>query len=145
MAVSERLRREVVTRANHLCEYCRCHASFCPYPFSVEHIHPESLGGQTVLANLAYSCQGCNNAKYNFIEAVDPLTDQLVLLYNPRTDLWPTHFLWSEDGLELIGITPTGRATIERLRLNRENVVGWRRMAIAFGIHPPSPIELPSL
>jgi hypothetical protein len=137
VAVSVELRRQVQTRASNQCEYCRSQASFCPDPFSVEHVQPESQGGETVLENLAWSCQGCNNAKYAFTTAIDPLTSHEVALFHPRLDLWDTHFFWSEDCLEIIGITPTGRATVERLRLNRSNVVGWRRMARAFGIHPP--------
>lgn len=141
MAVSESLRREVYARAQFQCEYCRAQANFCPDPFSIEHIQPESRGGLTVSENLALSCQGCNNAKYNFTTGVDPLSDQELALYHPRNDVWAEHFLWSTDGLEIIGITPKGRATVERLRLNRVNVVGWRRLAMAFGIHPPATIS----
>ncbi len=137
MAIPAELRRLVQARANDLCEYCRSQAGFCPDPFSMEHIEPESRGGITTSENLAWSCQGCNNAKYNFVTGIDPLTNHEVPLFHPRLDSWGTHFCWSEDGLEIIGITPTGRATVERLRLNRSNVVGWRRMAQAFGIHPP--------
>lgn len=136
MPVSERLRREVMERARNVCEYCCSQELFCPDPFSVEHIRPESREGQTVLENLALSRQGCNNAKYNFTMGTDPLTSVEVPLYHPREDRWNDHFLWSANGLEVIGITPRGRATVERLRLNRSNVVGWRRLAHTFGIHP---------
>jgi hypothetical protein len=37
-----------------------------------------------------------------------------------------------------IGLTPTGRATVERLQLNREGVVNLRRVLRTIGQHPPS-------
>jgi HNH endonuclease len=137
MPVSDHLRREVAERARGQCEYCRSQALFCPDPFSIEHIVLDSKGGPTIFENLALACQGCNNAKYTFTSSADPLSGRMVRLYNPRQDHWEEHFLWAVDGLEIVGISPTGRATVERLRLNRDNVVGWRRLAIAFGIHPP--------
>jgi hypothetical protein len=36
-----------------------------------------------------------------------------------------------------IGLTPTGRATVERLQLNREGVVNLRRVLRTIGQHPP--------
>lgn len=44
---------------------------FAIQPFSIEHIIPKSQGGETTLDNLAFSCQGCNNHKYNKIEGYD--------------------------------------------------------------------------
>jgi hypothetical protein len=41
----------------------------------------------------------------------------------------------------IIGLTPTGRATIEALHLNRANVVNLRRVLYALGEHPPAEIE----
>ena len=50
----------------------------------------------------------------------------MVPLYHPRQHRWPDHFAWNEDTTIVIGLTPTGRATVEALRLNRENVVNLR-------------------
>jgi hypothetical protein len=38
---------------------------------------------------------------------------------------------------QMIGITPTGRATIERLNLNREGVVNLRAVLSLINWHPP--------
>lgn len=38
---------------------------------------------------------------------------------------------------QIIGLTPTGRATVEALRLNRPEVVNLRRLLFAHGEHPP--------
>jgi 5-methylcytosine-specific restriction endonuclease McrA len=42
---------------------------------------------------------------------------------------------WSCD--HCIGKTPTGRATISRLQLNRESTLEARRLSILGGLHPP--------
>lgn len=87
--------------------------------------------------NLANACGGCNGCKYNKTHAPDPLTNDIVPLYNPRTQKWEEHFTWSKDFLHIIGITPIGRATEKALKLNRSGVVNLRRLFILEGIHPP--------
>jgi hypothetical protein len=59
----------------------------------------------------------CNGRKYNKVAGIDPLTQELAPLFNPRKQQWQDHFTWSEDGLLIIGLTPTGRATVETLRV----------------------------
>jgi len=130
-------RKELLkTRANGCCEYCLCQADFCPEPFSTDHIIPLSKEGLDELENLAFCCQGCNNHKYTATEAIDPVSGNRVPLYNPRKDDWQEHFQWAENYSLLIGLTPTGRATIERLQLNRTGVVNLRRVLRKFGKHP---------
>ncbi|MCX6367126.1 MAG: HNH endonuclease [Armatimonadetes bacterium] len=119
---------EVRRRANRLCEYCGWPDWFSPDPFAIDHIYPASRGGSDGLENRAYCCGGCNGAKYDCIEAPDPTTGQPAPLFHPRQDSWEDHFTWNADQTEMIGITPTGRATIARLRLNREEVVRLRRV-----------------
>jgi len=103
----------------------------------VEHILPRSRAGADDLDNLAWSCQACNNRKYTATQAVDPQTGSLASLYHPRRHSWGEHFQWSDDWLTLIGVTPTGRATIARLDLNREGVVNLRGLLVPAGKHPP--------
>ena len=116
----------VARRANDRCEYCLSPAAYCPGPFSLDHIIPSSLGGASDLANLAYACHGCNGHKFTATQAIDRDTNELAPLYHPRRDRWEEHFAWNADRTEITGRTPTGRATIERLRLNRVNVVNLR-------------------
>jgi hypothetical protein len=59
-------------------------------------------------------------------------------LFHPRVDRWVEHFAWSDDTTLLIGTTPTGRATVEELKLNREAVVNLRRVLAGAQLHPPS-------
>lgn len=99
---------------------------------------PSADGGPDEEANLAYSCSGCNGFKGTATQGVDPKTGVEVLLYNPRLDRWAEHFTWSMDRLELLGLTPTGRAAIARLRLNRVGVINLRELLKGKGLHPPS-------
>lgn len=89
------------------------------------------------MENLAFSCQGCNNHKYNKTEAEDPVTGITAPLFNPRKEFWNDHFSWNEDYAEIMGSTPTGRATVEALKLNRENLVALRKGLFLLGEHPP--------
>lgn len=136
--VSQKLRRLVKDRALGFCEYCICSDSHATQEHSLEHIFPEERGGRSTADNLALACQGCNNIKYIKIHALDPVSQEIVPLFHPRTDLWHEHFAWSADRLTMLGLTPTGRATIEALRLNREGVINLRRLLFLDGKHPPA-------
>ena len=87
--------------------------------------------------NLALSCQTCNNHKYNKLEGLDPETDVFVPLFHPRQQQWNEHFAWSEDTTWIIGQTPTGRATVRTLNLNRDSLINLRRMLHRDDKHPP--------
>jgi hypothetical protein len=136
--VSEEHRRVVTERAGGCCEYCRSPARFSSDSFSIEHITPRARGGASDPTNLALSCQGCNNRKFIATEAIDPSTGELAPLYNPREHRWSGHFAWNEDFTVLVGMTPTGRATIVKLALNRVALVNLRRVLRAAGEHPPA-------
>ena len=135
--VSGRIRRLVVERARGCCEYCLSQAAYSNDPFSVEHIVPISSGGSSQQDNLALSCQGCNGSKYTATESVDVVTGVVVPLYNPRRDSWSSHFGWNFDFTLIVGLSPTGRATIAKLQLNRQGVVNIRRLLRHIGEHPP--------
>lgn len=51
---------------------------------------------------------------------------EVVPLFHPRADAWKMHFKWSEDFTKLEGLSSVGRATIEKLRLNRPNLTNLR-------------------
>ena len=124
------LRQCVTDRAHGCCEYCWSQARHATQAFSVEHILARARGGMTALENLALACQGCNNHKYDKTEARVPL-------YHPRRDQWDDHFAWSDDFTLILGLTPTGRATVAALLLNREGIVNLRRLLYERGEHPP--------
>jgi len=129
-------RQAVFARAHGRCEYCHTPDGFVPGSFAVEHIVPRSKGGRTRLDNLALSCPACNGHKYNKIEGADPLNRTLVPLFNPRKQRWAEHFVWSDDFTLLVGLTPTGRATVATLQMNQQKMVNLRRLLGLAGLHP---------
>ena len=126
-------------RARNQCEYCYAPFDYCPDPFTVEHLIPRSLGGATTLDNLALACFGCNNLKYTHSEGFDPETGQSVPLYHPRHDRWSDHFAWI--GMRIEPLTPTGRVTVARLKLNRPSLLNLRDLLFLIGKHPPLSID----
>jgi len=135
--ISKQKRQTVRTRAKGCCEYCKCQEAYASYTFSMEHILPKAKEGGDDLANLALACQGCNSHKATFTDGLDPLTREMVPLFDPRKDDWADHFSWSPDSTHIIGLTPGGRATVARLRLNRQGLVNARALLHELGIHPP--------
>jgi hypothetical protein len=129
------IKRLVYERANGCCEYCQTCDANIGQSMHVEHIDPQ--GGDD-LENLCLSCANCNLSKAKATVAIDPETKAIVILFNPRTQIWIEHFEWIDDGLRLRGLTPTARATIIRLKINQERVIIARKRWISGGFHPPS-------
>jgi len=103
----------------------------------LDHLIPESLGGLTEEENLRLACSLCNDYKSARIAALDTLTGSIVRLFNPRHDVWDHHFRWTVDGELILALTPSGRATVSALNLNRASLVFARRAWVAVGWHPP--------
>jgi HNH endonuclease len=135
--LTQHQRELIKQRANHCCEYCLSQIKFSPDPFSIEHIIPRAKGGTSDFDNLAIACQGCNNFKYSHTHAIDPMTGESVPIYHPRQQNWRDHFTWTKDTTRMLGLTPAGRATIDRLQLNREGVVNLRQVLNSIDQHPP--------
>lgn len=75
-------------------------------------------GGTDDLGNLCLSCPDCNRRKGPNLSAIDPDTQLLERLFDPRHDTWGDHF--SVVHVEIVGLTATGRATSRLLRFNSE-------------------------
>lgn len=65
----------ILTRDNYTCAYCLGHGN------TVDHIIPESRGGQNTLGNLVTACFNCNQKKGNRT----PLEANMDMLYVPST------------------------------------------------------------
>lgn len=127
----------IAKQARHRCGYCLTLESVVGAPMELEHIVPESLGGKTEEPNLWLACPRCNAHKADRIAAADPHSGRVVRLFNPRRQIWSSHFEWSDSGDVIVGKTPTGRATVAALQLNRAALVAARRAWITVGWHPP--------
>ena len=121
------LARKVRERAKAVCEYCRLPQSEQEATFHIDHVHPTTLGGVTRLNNLALACVTCSLCKAARFSVRDSVTEQFVPIFHPRRDLWSDHFEWTAQW-RVVGLTPTGRATISALKMNRPAIVAIRRL-----------------
>jgi hypothetical protein len=136
-ALSEALRRQVFLRAHERCEYCQTARRLIGMLLVVDHIIAQARGGSDDSENLCGACYRCNEFKGSRAYALDPVTNALVPLYNPRSQPWIEHFRWANGGTHIIGVTDIGRATVIALRLNNEHVVESRALWVLYGWHPP--------
>jgi len=134
--IAKAMRHQVFERADYRCEYCQV-SKLVILSLEIDHILPISLNGKTTLDNLCASCDKCNKYKKKITEAIDPQTNTLQPLFNPRQQTWQSHFRWDETGTVLIGLTPIGRATIVQLKLNRPEALASRKLWVSAGWHPP--------
>ncbi len=134
--VTVEVRRLVASRAGYRCEYCKSQEAVLGMPFEIEHIVPLAAGGNSSEDNLCLACPRCNRHKGAQLVAVDVETSKREPLFHPRHDIWREHFSWSSDGLRLIGLTATGRATVEALQMNNAFVLRSRQLWVLAGWHP---------
>ncbi|WUH94590.1 HNH endonuclease [Streptomyces sp. NBC_00433] len=73
MAVSKRLRYEVLRRDNHACRYCGATAP--DVKLNVDHVIPTSLGGTDKPTNLVTACADCNSGKTSSMPNAMPVAD----------------------------------------------------------------------
>jgi 5-methylcytosine-specific restriction endonuclease McrA len=114
--MERQLVRLVWDRAGGKCEYCQLAQRDSILPFEIDHIVPCKHGGKTTSGNLCLSCFYCNRFKSSDLGGLERRTRRFVRLFNPRRQKWDRHFRW--EGATLIGRTPTGRVTVEVLRIN---------------------------
>jgi hypothetical protein len=105
-AIPAEIDRRVREAAHHRCGYCLSPQRLVMARLEVEHIIPLAKGGTDDEANLWLACPICNGHKSDKTEAVDAETGVTVPLFNPRTQRWTDHFVWSGDGIRIIGTTP---------------------------------------
>jgi hypothetical protein len=132
--ITPRIRQQVIERAAGRCEYCLMHQDWSPYSHEVDHLIARKHGGKTVLANLALACLPCNRRKGSDLTAIDPASGEIVPLFNPRMQAWDEHLVFN--GAYIIGMTPTGRATVFLLALNMPERVVKRQALMAEGLYP---------
>lgn len=118
MAISKRLRFEVMRRDNHACRYCGRAAP--NVTLTVDHVVPVALGGSDDPTNLATACQDCNSGK-----ATTPLGAPTV------DDVAVVMLRWSRAMAEAAKLQRDNRAavesTIDLFDLEwRKWVYGWK-------------------
>jgi hypothetical protein len=125
-------RRFVRQRARERCEYCHLPQAAQPFvTFHVEHIIAKQYGGSDDPENLCVACALCNSFKGPNLTGIDPATGNVERLFDPRHQDWHEHF--ELQGPVIVGLTTTGRTTVEVLAMNEGRRVQLRAELIARG------------
>jgi hypothetical protein len=134
--IPARLRRLVALRAVGRCEYCGLSQEGQEATFHIDRILPRAAGGVNRAENLALACVSCSLRKEARRSAIEPSSGRKVALFHPRRQRWHDHFRW--EGVRILGLTPTGRATIAALQMNRPLILAIRGEQALRGRHPPA-------
>ena len=137
MTIPADARRQVIRRAEDCCEYCGLSQAGQEALFHADPVVPVTAGGTAALENLALAGVSCSLRKGARQRAPDHKTGKDVPLFHPRREVWGRHFRW--DGARILGLPPTGRATVAALSMNRPLALAIRREEAVRGRHPPSP------
>ena len=127
------LRDQVRGCDRNRCWYCKTSEVLSGIRMAFDHIHPRSKGGETTFENVCLACRSYNEFKGDCVNTQDLLTEQVVPLFNPRTQQWHDHFSWSDDGTKVEGKTSIGRATILALQMNNGAIVTARKRWVSVG------------
>jgi hypothetical protein len=126
----------VAQRAGHRCEYCQAPEAVFNFPFEVEHPVPTCRQGADNESNRALACRACNVFKADHATGPDEITKTEVRLFNPRLELWADQFHAGADTGEIRGLSPVGRATVVRLRMNNPGQMAARKLWVQLGLFP---------
>lgn len=135
--ISAELESKIRSESKYRCGYCLVPQKLVSYKLEVEHIFPKGKGGSDVEENLWLACRQCNLNKAMKTHGFDAITVRRRKIFNPRTQVWSKHFIWSEDKTEIIGKTSCGRATVSALQLNSDLQRTAREFWKLTGIFPP--------
>ena len=102
------LRDEVRLRAEGRCEYCLISEEDVFLAHEPDHIIAIKHGGVAEAENLAWACFLCNRFKGSDLSSVDPVSRQIVRLFDPRHQRWSDHFHLEQGRIE--GRTPAQAA-----------------------------------
>lgn len=126
----------VAKRAGYRCEYCHAPQVVFNSHFEVEHVRPQAAGGTDDESNLALACRSCNIFKSAHLSGFDEVTWAEVRLLHPRLDTWDEHFEVNAKTGVIGGRTDVGRATVMRLRMNRDAQLKARFQWMRLGLFP---------
>lgn len=124
----------VAARADGRCEYCLIPQSARQLAFNIDHVIARQHQRDDRADNLCFCCPKCNRKKGPNLSGIDPATQAVVPLFHPRRQVWSEHFRMN--GPLIVGLTPTGRATVTVLDLNHEDRVIFRESLIEEGLWP---------
>ena len=127
MAVSAETRAAVKMAFGGQCGYCGVSETSVGGALEIDHVHPLAAGGSDEVENLVYACTACNRFKGDYAPP-DDAPESLRLLH-PRRDDLSAHVTETAHG-RLVGITPRGWFHIQRLHLNRAQLIEMRYLRL---------------
>ena len=114
-------REQVRTRFHFCCGYCSTHETEVGSLLTVDHFQPTALGGSDALENLIYCCDACNRFKADYWSSSSRRR-----LLHPLRDQKEDHLIEEAITARWVGITPRGQFHVERLHLNRPELLRKR-------------------
>jgi hypothetical protein len=132
-SIPRSLRDSVFERDGGQCQYCRLKQLGQGATFHINHVVPRAKGGMTLLTNLVLQCPHCSLRKADKTEAADPVSHQVVALFDPLSSRWEEHFSIDVTGL-CVGHTVVGRATVRALQMNDAVPRTARAIQLVLGI-----------
>ena len=125
MAISPEMREFIRRLADYRCEYCGVSEIDTGSELTIDHFRPTIHGGTDEPANLLYSCAKCNQYKADFWPNAEDIAAGRQLIH-PRQEELAAHLVQAAGGT-LRGLTSRGQFHIERIRLNRPQLVAYRQ------------------
>ncbi len=125
MAVSAEIRAAVTDAFNGQCGYCGVSETSVGGPLEIDHFHPLAAGGSDEIDNLVYACTACNRFKGDY--AAGPDVVESLRLLRPQQDDLSAHLAETIQG-RLVGLTARGWFHIQRIHLNRPQLIEMRRL-----------------
>lgn len=134
--VSDKLRQKIFEQAQNRCGYCLGEQRYVFAPLEIDHLRPTAKGGTDSEENLWLACPLCNAYKGTQTHGIDSLSQRKVPLFNPRRQSWKRHFRLV-NGIEIVGKTTVGRATVIALQMNNRLAITVRQNWFIAGWYPP--------
>lgn len=125
MAVSAETREAVRAAFGGRCGYCSVSETSVGGELEIDHFHPLAAGGSDEIENLVYACTACNRFKGDYAPARD--APESLRLLRPQRDDVDAHVAETVQG-RLLGLTPRGWFHIQRLHLNRLQLIEMRHL-----------------
>jgi hypothetical protein len=114
-------RRKLRLRFRYRCGYCGVRERDVGAELTVDHFQPRSKGGSDDAGNWVYCCHACNEFKGDYWNPNSPSR-----ILRPLSDNLAAHLFQESDGV-LRALTETGQFHINRLNLNRQQLVKYRK------------------
>ena len=125
MTITSEIRAAIREAYGYRYGYCGVSETWVGGELEIDHFRPLLHGGTDAPDNLVYACTTCNRFKGDYWPPSN--ASETLRLLHPKQDDLTAHLSETADG-HLVGLTPRGWFHIERLHLNRPQLVELRRL-----------------